>query len=122
MKYVSPLTEEIQQTLLEMYLNHPKSRCRQRAQAILLNAEGFSIPKLVEIFPVRRNAIGQWIEQWEKNGLMGLYDAPRSGRTPIYNAAEVERLRVITDEEPRKIKRTQAKIAEETGKKLVFSL
>ena len=117
MKYVSSFIEAIRQTLHEMYLNHPKPRCRQRAQAILLNAEGFNIPKLVEIFPVRRNAISDWIDRWEKYGLMGLYDLPCSGRTPIYNAQEVERLKAITDEEPRKIKRTQAKMEEETGKK-----
>ena len=117
MKYVSPLTEEIQLTLQEMYFKHPKSRCRQRAQAILLNAEGFSIPKLVEILTVRRNAISDWIDQWEKYGLIGLYDLPRSGRTPIFNEEDVKLLKSFTDEEPRKIKRTQAKMEEETGKK-----
>lgn len=117
MKNVTPLTEETQQTLQEMQLNHPKSQCRRRAQAILLNAKGFSIPKLVKIISVRRNTISQWIDQWEDYGLVGLYDLPRSGRPPIFNEEEVELLKSITDEEPRKIKRTQAKMEEKTGKK-----
>ena len=48
---------------------------------------------------------------------IGLYDLPRSGRMPIFNEEDVKLLKSLTDEEPRKIKCTQAKMEKETGKK-----
>ena len=117
MKYVNPLTEEIKQTLKEMYLKHPKSRCRQRAHAIILSSEGLSIPKIIKVLPVRRNAVSEWIDHWEKDGLMGLYDAPRSGRPSIYDDGEIEAFKKLVDDEPRKIKSAHAKLQARTGKK-----
>lgn len=116
MKYASPLTEEIKQTLQEMYLKHPKSRCRQRAHAVILSSEGFSIPEIIKVLPVRRNAVSEWIDKWEKHGLIGLYDAPRSGRPPIYDDEEIEAFKKLVDDEPRKIRPAHAELQERTGK------
>lgn len=117
MKYVTPFTEEIKQTLKEMYLKHPKSRCRQRAHAIILSSESLSIPEIVKVLPVRRNAVSEWIDNWEKYGLIGLYDAPRSGRPPIYDDEDIEAFKNLVDNEPRKIKSAHAKLQARTGKK-----
>ena len=46
----------------------------------------------------------------------GERDAPRIGRPPIYNAEQQQRLRELVDEEPRQLKRAQARLAAETGK------
>lgn len=63
-------------------MNHPTFRCRQRAQAILLSARGFTLIQLWSILDVRRDAISEWITRWEEEGLIGLYDRPRSGCPP----------------------------------------
>lgn len=116
MKFAAPLAEEVRETLQEMYERHPTFRCRQRAQAILLSARGFTLHQLWEILDVRRDAISSWLDRWETEGLLGLYDLPRSGRPSIYTDAEADQLKRLVDEEPRQIKVAQRQLAEITGK------
>jgi transposase len=116
MKFAQPIPEEVRVTLQEMHMNHPTFRCRQRAQAILLSVRGFTITELWSILDVRRDAISEWIDRWENEGLLGLYDRPRAGRPTIYTAAEVDLLKTLVDEEPRQIKTAQTKLADMTQK------
>lgn len=116
MKFAQPIPEEIRVTLQEMYMNHPTFRCRQRAQAILLSVRGFTLAEVWSILDVRRDAISEWLDRWENEGLLGLYDRPRAGRPSIYTAAEVDTLKTLVDEEPRQIKTAQAKLADMTQK------
>ncbi len=116
MKFAQPIPEEIRVTLQEMYMNHPTFRCRQRAQAILLSTRGFTIKELWSILDVRRDAISEWLDRWENEGLLGLYDRPRSGCPRIYTEAEEALLKTLVDEEPRQIKTAQAKLADLTQK------
>lgn len=116
MKFAQPIPEEVRVTLQEMHMNHPTFRCRQRAQAILLSVRGFTITELWSILDVRRDAISEWIDRWENEGLLGLYDRPRAGRPTIYTTAEVDLLKTLVDEEPRQIKTAQTKLADMTQK------
>ena len=116
MKFAQPIPEEVRVTLVEMYMNHPSFRCRQRAQAILLSLRGFTIPQLWSILDVRRDAISDWIDRWEQEGLLGLYDRPRAGRPRIYTEVEVNLLKTLVDEEPRQLKKAQAQLKDMTQK------
>jgi transposase len=112
MKYVKLLTEAERVTLQEAWKYGPT----QRAHALCLSAQGFRIPRLVPIFGVDRDTLSGWIDDWEREGVVGLYDAQRVGQPPIYNAEEQQRLRELVEEEPRQLKRAQAQMAVETGK------
>ena len=116
MKFAQPIPEEVRVTLTEMYMNHPTFRCRQRAQAILLSVRGFTIEALWSILDVRRDAISGWIDRWEQEGLLGLYDRPRAGRPRIYTEVEVNLLKTLVDEEPRQIKTARIQLADMTQK------
>ena len=116
MKFAQPIPEEVRVTLTEMYMNHPTFRCRQRAQAILLSVRGFTIEALWSILDVRRDAISGWIDRWEEEGLLGLYDRPRAGRPRIYTEVEVNLLKSLVDEEPRQIKTARIQLADMTQK------
>jgi transposase len=116
MKFAQPIPTEVRETLREMYINHPVFRCRQRAQAIMLSARGFTVPQLWAILDVRRDAISEWIDRWERKGLVGLYDLPRTGRPSIYTETEVGMLKTLVDKEPRQIKTAQVKLADMTQK------
>ena len=116
MKFAQPIPEAVRITLTEMYMNHPTFRCRQRAQAILLSVRGFTIEALWSILDVRRDAISGWIDRWEEEGLLGLYDRPRAGRPRIYTEVEVNRLKSLVDEEPRQIKTARIQLADMTQK------
>mgnify|MGYP003615762243 FL=1 len=116
MKFAQPIPEEVRVTLTEMYMNHPTFRCRQRAQAILLSVRGFTIEALWSILDVRRDAISGWIDRWEEEGLLGLYDRPRAGRPRIYTEVEVNLLKTLVDEEPRQLKTARIQLADMTQK------
>ena len=116
MKFVQPIPEAVRITLQEMHMKHPTFRCRQRAQAILLSARGFTLDELWSILDVRRDAISGWVDRWESEGLLGLYDRPRAGRPTRYTEEEVGLLKALVDEEPRQIKTAQTKWAAITQK------
>jgi transposase len=116
MKYVPSLTTETKQTLEEMLHNHPFARCRQRAQAILLSARGYTVPQITEILEVERKAICRWIDQWHTQGLLGLYDKPRPGRPPLLTAEDTTLLQELIDKEPRQMKKAHIELQKITGK------
>ena len=60
--------------------------------------------------------VSHWLDHWEKAGLSGLYDAPRSGRPPIYTAIDGVHLKAFLDESPQQLRQAQAQLIEQTGK------
>lgn len=56
------------------------SRVIARAHALLLSAKGYQMDALVDIFEVGRDTVAEWFNRWEKEGIDGLQDAPKSGR------------------------------------------
>lgn len=115
-RYVSPLSESLQEALLAIYRSHPDFSCRQRAQAILLSHKGYNLQQLQAILDVDRDTLSQWLNRFEQSGLEGLRDQPRSGRPPIYSQADIQLLKSLIDDEPRQIKQAQAVLESATGK------
>ena len=77
---VKKLTEEERLTLENMKKNHPSNLTRMRAHAILLSDIGFRVQELAEIFGACRQTTATWLRVWDKKGICGLLDKPRSGR------------------------------------------
>lgn len=117
LKFVQPLSEVAQQELQETYRNHSNFRVRQRAHAILLNHQGYTINQLQAIFQINRDYISLWINRYNAQGIQGLEDLPRSGRPPTYTANEIEIFKAKIAEEPRQIKQAQAFLEAQTHKK-----
>ncbi|RAR56808.1 homeodomain-containing protein [Onishia taeanensis] len=80
--------------------------------------QGHTIDQISEILQVRRDAVSRWLKQWETSGLDGLIDKPRSGRTPILDEHDHQRLQEMVAEQPYQIRSLQARFQEETGKTL----
>ena len=121
MKFVSPLSTAHQEMLREMMANHSNTRCRRRAHCLLLSSRGYTIPQIADIFEVERRAISFCIDHWEAQGVMGIYDQPRSGRPTRFTSAEALLLPDLVAEEPRQIKQAIAKLTEKTGKTASYS-
>lgn len=117
LKFVQPISEVAQQELQKTYQNHSNFRVRQRAHAILLNHQGYTINQLQAIFQINRDYISLWIDRYNLQGIQGLEDLPRSGRPPIYTTDEIEIFKAKIQEEPRQIKQAQAFLEVQTGKK-----
>ena len=115
-RFVAPLTDSEQQTLSSAYHHGEKHALRRRAHAILLSNQGHTINQISQILEVRRDAVSRWLKQWEALGLDGLIDKPRSGRTPVLDESDHQRLQELVAEQPHQIRSLQARFEEETGK------
>jgi transposase len=116
MKFIKTLTEAEEITLKELFKNHTEYRYRARAHSILLSYRQFEMNKIAEIYQVDRDTVSIWIDGWERCGLVGIFDEPKSGRPPKLTKEEQEKVISYVKEEPRSIKRVVAKIEEKQGK------
>ena len=116
MNYVKDLIEPEIITLNEMYRNAPVHRLRQRAHIILMRNRKLTINKIALATDLDRDTISATIKSWKTIGIIGLYDAKRSGRPSIYSDDEKEFIQLKIEEEPRQIKAVTAEVAELTGK------
>lgn len=115
-RFVTPLTASEQQALTSTYHYADKRALRRRAHAVLLFHQGHTVNKISEILQVNRDTVSRWLNHWEASGLAGLTDKPRSGRTPILDEHDHERLQALVAEHPHQIRSLQARLQEETGK------
>lgn len=82
-KFIKDLTEAQQDELHELADRSENTRVRNRARAVLMSFNRVSIDQIAHIFNVCRDTIGDWLLIWEREGIEGLEDKPRSGRPPI---------------------------------------
>jgi transposase/AraC-like DNA-binding protein len=64
----------------------------QRAQAILLSADGLANTEVGARVGLSAPMVGHWRRRFRRDRLAGLYDAPRSGRPRTHDDDEVARL------------------------------
>lgn len=112
------LTEAIRITLKECLNNHINKRVRSRAHIILLSTKGYPINILSEIYELDRDTVSLCISNWDKYGLVGLFDEPRSGRPSKLTLEEIAELLEALKDEPRSIKRLLGYSEDNFGKKL----
>lgn len=100
-------------------------RIRQRVQIILLAVEKEMIaPQIASIVRTNDQTVRNWIKRFNREGVAGLYDEPRSGAPPKVTAAYRQRLVEIVRRRPRSLGRPYSLwtlqrladfLAEETG-------
>lgn len=116
MKFVTDLSHNEKVTLEEAHRNHPSFRCRQRAKAILLSYDHYTITTLAPLFKAKKSTISSWLDRWINYGVMGLADLPRKGRPANYTIQEQIQFLKYLDDNPHQIKAAIALIQQETGK------
>jgi transposase len=57
----------------------------------LLSAKGFTIDEIARIYQIHRDTVVATFDRWEKDGIQGLYDAPKSGRPPKLSDDETDK-------------------------------
>lgn len=70
--------EEI--TIIEMRKYHPIARVRERSQALELLNAGISRNEVSKILKKHEDTISDWTVNYNKYGIVGLFDKERSGR------------------------------------------
>jgi transposase len=118
MKFVAPLHDTEIQTLTDMQRFHPSSRARMRAPGILLSHQGFALRRIAAVYQVSRYAVSAWIDRWHQDGLVGLYDRPRSGRPMCLTCAEQQKVEQYLHDHPRELKQVVHQLEQDTHKRV----
>lgn len=95
------LTEEEDRTLSELRVAPTvPQRTRDRAHMLRLNAQGWTIPAIAEIFECHEHTVRGTIRRWETDGLSGLWEAPGRGAKRKWQEADLQYLEQCLEQEP----------------------
>jgi transposase len=122
---VRDVPSEERSELEALYHETKDVRIRQRVQIILLAVERQMIaPQIASIVRTNDQTVRNWIKRFNREGIAGLYDEPRTGAPPKVTAAYRQRLVEIVRRRPRSLgqpyslwtlQRLADFLAEETG-------
>ena len=79
-RFVRPLSAAESRQIEDLFRRGPNARTRKRSQAIRLSALEYGVPQIAEILGCTRQSVHNWLDAFERNGIDGLFDRPRSGR------------------------------------------
>jgi transposase len=115
-RYIS-LEEPDYKSVLQAFKTGKSASLRQRAQAILLSAEGKSISELCSIFHVLPNAITNWFNRWEKGKVEGLKTVAGQGRpltVKVEDAPLIATIKAKVEANPKKLDTILAELEQES--------
>ncbi len=115
MRFIQNLSYETLSLLDRLNKQSKHNRVRQRALCIRLSFEKHTIKELKAIFKVSRSAIYNWFNNWEEEGLVGLYDYKGRGRKKLFNQEQQEKLKEWTRENPKQLNLVQNQAEKEWG-------
>ncbi|MBC6453950.1 MAG: helix-turn-helix domain containing protein [Hormoscilla sp. SP5CHS1] len=102
--------------LNRIYRQSRHHQVHQRAHCLLLINQGQKkVKELMETFDVSYRTIYNWINNWDSEGMVGLYDKSGRGRKQTFSIEQKEQIKFWTEEDPRQLKKVVAKIKEEWG-------
>ncbi|RPJ25639.1 MAG: helix-turn-helix domain-containing protein [Chloroflexi bacterium] len=102
--YVSFLSEEQKVELDELYRKTEVPRVRTRAQMVLLSAEKkLKVDEIADIVRESSVTVLRWLHRYMAEGIQGLLDAPRAGRSSILTDEFRKRLLEVVRRRPRSL-------------------
>jgi transposase len=110
MRFIRGLSKDTIKLLERINKSSRHHQVRQRAQCCLLNHKGYSIDRLASIFQVTRLTITNWLNDWDKFALVGLYDRKGRGRKPKLTIEQQHQVKIWAKETPRNLGLVQNKI------------
>ena len=94
-------TEEVKQKLYGLSSSRThEARLVERAKMIISLLEGKSVTTTAEKFDVRPNTVIDLRRRFEKSGIDGLFDRPRSGKPPKYGTEFRHAVLKLLEESP----------------------
>jgi transposase len=112
MRFIRGMSKDTIKILERIHKSSRHHQTRQRAQCCLLSYKGYSIDRLASIFQVTRLTITNWLNDWDKFALIGLYDRQGRGRKPKLTPEQQEQVKVWAKETPKNLDLVQNKIEE----------
>lgn len=84
------LSEESDCTLQELRVAiKVPQHIKDRAHMVRLNAQGWNVPAIAEIFECQEQTVRLTLRRWQQGGLGGLWDAPGRGAKPKWSEADL---------------------------------
>ena len=102
------LTPEEDFTLSELRVaTTVAQRTRDRAHMLRLNAQGWTVGAIAEIFVCHEHTVRATIRRWQEQGLRGLWEASGRGTKRKWAEADIEYLEQCLEQQPRTYNRKQ---------------
>lgn len=102
------LTDAEDQTLSELRVAQTvPQRTRDRAHMVRLNAQGWNVPAIAEIYECHEHTVRSALRRWQTHGLGGLWETPGRGSKAKWDEADKQYLESCIEEEPRTYNSTQ---------------
>ncbi len=112
LREINPLSAKLLERIYRQSRHH---QVRQRAHFLILARQGTTVKELIKIFQVSYKTIYNWLNRWESEGVVGLYNKPGRGCKPTFNSDQKDQIKKWTRQEPRQLKQVVQKIKEEWG-------
>lgn len=96
------LSEESDRTLQELRVAlRVAQHIKDRAHMVRLNAQGWNVPAIAQIFECQEQTVRETLRRWEKGGLGGLWDTPGRGMKRRWCEADLQYLEERLDQDNR---------------------
>lgn len=96
------LNDEEDRTLTELRLaTTVPQRTRDRAHMIRLNAQGWNVPAIAEVFECHEQTVRVTLRRWECDGLAGLWEAAGRGAKRRSQEGDMQAIEQWIEQDPR---------------------
>jgi len=115
------LTEAEDRTLSELRVaTTVPQRTRDRAHMVRLNAQGWTVPAIAQIYECYEHTVRASLRRWEHKGLGGLWEAPGRGAKRKWQEADLQTVQQWIEQDARTYNSHQLaqKLAEQRQVKL----
>ena len=106
---INPLSFKLLERIYRQSRHH---QVRQRAHFLILASLAVKVKELMKIFQISHKTIYNWINRWESEGIVGLYNKPGRGCKRIFNFEQESIIRDWAKSEPRQLKKVLQNIKE----------
>jgi transposase len=76
-------------------------RTRDRAHILRLNAQGWNVPAIAQMFECHEHTVRATIRRWQADGLSGLWEAPGRGAKRRWIDADIDYIETLLKEKTR---------------------
>jgi len=97
------LDEEELEVIGRAIKSDKRAEVRQRAMGLRMLHQDQSLKEVAEMMSVSQPTVYDWHHRWQANGLEGLANRQKSGRPRKANAAYVELLEEVTEQDPQEL-------------------
>lgn len=109
---IREIAPETLSLLSRIHHSSKKHQVRQRAHCLTLLNQGYAVSELSTIFSVTKPTLYNWINNWEKHGILGLYDQPGRGRNRTFTPEQEAQIYAWVQASPIQLNQVLVKIKE----------